>query len=125
MGQKVHPNGMRLGIVKEHSSIWYAGKREYAGRLLSDLKIRSFFQNRLKSSQISEIKIKRAADNVDVTIYAAKPGTILGKRGAELDKLKAAGVNWLCCFLSLTVFSDLKSSPRAFAMCLASSRASV
>ena len=90
MGQKVHPNGMRLGIVKEHSSIWYAGKREYAGRLLSDLKIRSFFQNRLKSSQISEIKIKRAADNVDVTIYAAKPGTILGKRGAELDKLKAA-----------------------------------
>jgi small subunit ribosomal protein S3 len=90
MGQKVHPNGIRLGIVKEHSAIWYAGKREYANRLLSDLKIRSFIHKNLKSAQISEIKIKRAANNVEVTIYTAKPGSVLGKKGSELDKLKLA-----------------------------------
>ena len=89
MGQKVHPNGIRLGIVKEHNSIWYAGKRDYAARLWSDLKIRSFIQRRLKSFQVSEIKIKRAADNIEVTIYTAKPGSVLGKKGAELDKLKS------------------------------------
>ena len=90
MGQKVHPNGIRLGIVKEHNAIWYAGKREYASRLLSDLKIRSFIQKNLKSAQISDIKIKRAANNVDVTICTAKPGSVLGKKGSELDKLKLA-----------------------------------
>ena len=87
MGQKVHPVGFRLGIVKTWDSRWYADKT-YAEDLHEDLRIRKFLKNKLKNAQVSKIIIERAAQKAKVFVYAARPGMIIGKRCAGLEDLK-------------------------------------
>ena len=90
MGQKVNPHGLRVGVIKEWDSRWYAD-REFADYLVEDYKIREFLKKKLTSdgAGISKIEIERAADRVKVIIYTAKPGVVIGKGGALIEKLKA------------------------------------
>lgn len=89
MGQKVNPHGLRVGVIKDWSSKWYAGDKEFADYLVEDHKIRTFLKKRLYSFGVSKIDIERASDRVKVTIYTAKPGLVIGKGGAEIEKLRA------------------------------------
>ena len=88
MGQKVNPHGLRVGVIKDWNSKWYAEK-DFAANLAEDYKIREFLKKRLYSAGISKIEIERASDRVKVAIYTAKPGLVIGKGGAEIEKLKA------------------------------------
>jgi small subunit ribosomal protein S3 len=87
MGQKVHPVGLRLGIIKTWDSRWYA-KKNYASLLHEDIKIRSIVKERLTHAGVSKIEIERAGQKAKVNIHTARPGIIIGKKGAEVDKLK-------------------------------------
>ena len=89
MGQKVHPTGMRLGIVKEHASIWYADRRTYAQYLLNDLEVRDYLHKRLAQASISRIDIERPPQTARITIYTARPGIVIGKKGEDVDRLRA------------------------------------
>jgi len=80
MGQKVHPVGIRLGIVKEHNSLWYAGPKSYSDCLVTDLQVREFLFKRLKNASVSRIKIERPSENVRITIATARPGIVIGKK---------------------------------------------
>ena len=88
MGQKVHPTGIRLGIVKDHTSVWYADKSEYAAKLLNDLQVRSYLEGQLKSASVSRIEIERPAQNAKITIHTARPGIVIGKKGEDVEKLR-------------------------------------
>ena len=88
MGQKVNPIGLRVGINRTWDSRWYAG-RDYAEKLVTDLKLREFVQEKLKSAGISKVIIERAAKNTKVTVHTARPGVIIGKKGADIEKLRA------------------------------------
>ncbi|MBX2833381.1 MAG: 30S ribosomal protein S3 [Micavibrio sp.] len=88
MGQKVNPIGLRVGINRTWDSRWYAG-RDYADKLVEDLKLREFVQEHLKAAGISKVIIERAAKNVKVTVHTARPGVIIGKKGADIEKLRA------------------------------------
>lgn len=87
MGQKVNPHGLRVGVIKDWDSRWYA-EGDFADNLIEDHKIRTFLKKKLYSSGISKIEIERASDRVKVIIYTAKPGFVIGKGGAEIEKLK-------------------------------------
>jgi small subunit ribosomal protein S3 len=89
MGQKVHPTGIRLGIVKKHTSTWYAGKKQYADKLLTDLKVRSYIRTALASASVSRVDIERPANTARVTIHTARPGIVIGKKGEDVEKLRA------------------------------------
>lgn len=88
MGQKVHPTGIRLGIVKDHTSIWYADKKSYADYLLNDLQVRQFLRKRLSDASVGRIEIARPAQTARVTIHTARPGIVIGKKGEDVDKLR-------------------------------------
>ena len=88
MGQKVNPTGMRLGIVKEHTSVWYAEKQTYAEYLLNDLQVRSFLRERLSQASVSRIEIERPAQTARVSIFTARPGIVIGKKGEDVEKLR-------------------------------------
>ena len=88
MGQKVHPTGFRLGTTEQWRSRWYADKN-YAETLGNDLAIRKFLEKRLKHAALSRVDIERAGDKVQVTIYTGRPGVVIGKKGAEIDTLRA------------------------------------
>lgn len=88
MGQKVNPVGIRLGIVKDWASRWYASAKEYSDILYSDLKVRDYLRKRLSQAGISRIQIDRPARNALVTVLAARPGTIIGKGGRETEALR-------------------------------------
>ena len=88
MGQKVHPKGLRLGIIKDWDAKWYAGKKEFATLLHEDLKIRKYLKKRLFAAGIAGIEIERTANRVKVTIRTAKPGIVIGRGGAEVDSLR-------------------------------------
>ncbi|MBL4782192.1 MAG: 30S ribosomal protein S3 [Porticoccaceae bacterium] len=90
MGQKVHPIGIRLGIVKKHTSVWYADKADYAIKLNSDLRVRSMIEKRLAHASVSRIDIERPSASARITIHTARPGIVIGKRGEDVDKLRAA-----------------------------------
>ncbi|RTE65018.1 30S ribosomal protein S3 [Amphritea opalescens] len=90
MGQKVHPTGIRLGIVKDHTSVWYADKNEYANKLLNDLKVREYLEGELKAASVSRIEIERPAQNAKITIFTARPGIVIGKKGEDVEKLRNA-----------------------------------
>ena len=90
MGQKVHPNGIRLGIVKPHRSVWFAEGQEYADKLISDLEVREFLQKKLKNASVSRIDIQRPAQSARVTIHTARPGIVIGKKGEDVEKLRQA-----------------------------------
>lgn len=87
MGQKVHPNGFRLGVIKTWSSIWYAGK-DYAELLHEDLKLRDYVKKRLYHTGVAKIDIERAGRKAKVHVFTARPGLVIGQRGAEVDKLR-------------------------------------
>lgn len=87
MGQKVNPVGLRVGIIRDWESKWYAGK-DYADLLHEDIKIRELIQQRLKDAAVSSVEIERAANRVNVTIHTAKPGMVIGKGGSEVDNLR-------------------------------------
>ena len=88
MGQKVNPHGLRVGVIKDWDSKWYA-EADFADYLVEDYNIRKYLKNKLYSSGVSKIEIERASDRVKVIIFTAKPGVVIGKGGAEIDKIKA------------------------------------
>jgi small subunit ribosomal protein S3 len=87
VGQKVNPVGLRVGIIRDWESRWYAGK-DFGDLLLEDVKIREYLKNKLKDAAVSRIEIERAANRVNVTIHTAKPGMVIGKGGAEVENLR-------------------------------------
>lgn len=87
MGQKINPTGLRIGIIKDWESKWYADK-DYADLLHEDIKIREYLENRLKIAAVSSIEIERAANRVNVTIHTGKPGMVIGKGGSEVEALR-------------------------------------
>jgi small subunit ribosomal protein S3 len=88
MGQKAHPTGMRLGIVKDWTSKWYADSKEYADLLNTDLQVREFLKKRLAQASVSRIQIDRPAKNAHITIHTARPGVVIGKKGEDIDRLR-------------------------------------
>ena len=88
MGQKVHPTGIRLGITKQHSSIWYADSKNYAERLISDMQVREFVEKQLSRASVSKVVIERPAQTARVTIHTARPGIVIGKKGEDVEKLR-------------------------------------
>ena len=88
MGQKVNPHGLRVGVIKDWDSKWYA-EADFADNLVEDYNIRTYLKKRLYSAGVSRIEIERASDRVKVIIYTAKPGVVIGKGGAEIEKVKA------------------------------------
>ncbi len=89
MGQKVNPAGLRLGIIRDWESKWYAEK-DFADLLHEDIKIRDYLKKKLKESSVSKIEIERAANRVNVTIHTAKPGMVIGKGGTEVENIRSA-----------------------------------
>jgi small subunit ribosomal protein S3 len=89
VGQKVNPIGLRVGIIRDWESRWYAGK-DYADLLHEDIKIREYVSKRLKDASVSKIEIERAANRVNVTVHTAKPGMVIGKGGSEVEALRKA-----------------------------------
>ena len=87
MGQKVNPNGLRLGITKDWESNWYANKRDFGDTLNKDIKIRKFLEKELKNAAVASVIIERTAKRCDITINTAKPGVIIGRGGEDIDKL--------------------------------------
>ncbi len=90
MGQKVNPTGIRLGVIKDHTSVWYADKADYANKLLNDLQVRSYLEAQLKNASVSRIEIERPAQNAKITIHTARPGIVIGKKGEDVEKLRSA-----------------------------------
>jgi small subunit ribosomal protein S3 len=88
MGQKVHPRGFRLGVIESSDSKWFA-RRDYRELLHEDLKLRKFLKERLYHAGISKVEIERAANKAKINIYTARPGIVIGKKGAEIEKLKS------------------------------------
>ncbi|ALP52383.1 30S ribosomal protein S3 [Candidatus Tenderia electrophaga] len=88
MGQKVHPTGIRLGIVKDWTSKWYADSKDFGGFLYTDLKVRDFLQKELSQASVSRIQIERPARNARITIHTARPGIVIGKKGEDIEKLR-------------------------------------
>ncbi|MBZ5751429.1 MULTISPECIES: 30S ribosomal protein S3 [Metabacillus] len=89
MGQKVHPVGLRIGVIRDWESKWFAGK-DYSTLLHEDIKIREYVSKRLNDASVSKIEIERAANRVNVTIHTAKPGMVIGKGGTEVEALRKA-----------------------------------
>ena len=88
MGQKVNPHGIRVGVIKDWDSRWYA-EADFADNLIEDHEIRTYLKKRLYSAGISKIEIERASDRIKIIVHTAKPGVVIGKGGAEIEKLKA------------------------------------
>ena len=88
MGQTVHPTGIRLGITKKHTSTWYAEGKDYADNLLVDLRVREFVKKKLAAASVSRVEIERPAQTAKVTVYTARPGIVIGKKGEDVEKLR-------------------------------------
>jgi len=89
MGQKVHPNGIRLGISRDWSAKWYAEGESYADYLNTDLKARAFLEKELAQAAVSHIQIERPAKSAEITVHTARPGIVIGKKGEDIDRLRA------------------------------------
>jgi len=88
MGQKVHPTGIRLGIVKDHNSIWYADRNKYAKQLVTDIQVRQYIEKKLDNASVSRVVIERPAQTARITIFTARPGIVIGKKGEDVDRLR-------------------------------------
>ena len=88
MGQKVHPTGIRLGVVKGHNSVWYADSKTYAQNLINDLEVREYILKKLDAASVSRVKIERPAQTARITIFTARPGIVIGKKGEDVDGLR-------------------------------------
>ncbi|HLT92604.1 MAG TPA: 30S ribosomal protein S3 [Woeseiaceae bacterium] len=89
MGQKVHPTGIRLGIVKDWASKWYADSKSFPEHVRTDHIVREFIKNRLKDASVSRVQIERPAKKANITIHTARPGIVIGKKGEDIEKLRA------------------------------------
>jgi small subunit ribosomal protein S3 len=89
MGQKVNPLGIRLGITRDWVSKWYAGKKQFAEQIHTDFQVREFLKKKLAEASVSRVHIERAARKVNVTIHTARPGIVIGKKGEDIEKLRA------------------------------------
>ncbi len=87
MGQKVHPTGMRIGIIKDWTSTWYADTKDYARFLNTDLQVREFLRKKLANASVSRIQIERPPNEVKVIIHSARPGIVIGKKGEDIERL--------------------------------------
>jgi small subunit ribosomal protein S3 len=88
MGQKIHPTGFRLSVSRNWASRWYASNREFAGMLAEDIKVREYLKVKLKNAAVSRVLIERPAKNARITIYSARPGVVIGKKGEDIENLK-------------------------------------
>src|SRR5919199_3877363 len=88
MGQKVHPIGFRLGVIKDQQARWYADKRGFTQYLHEDLQVRTMIKSRLADAGVSKVEIERSANQMTVTIHAAKPGIVIGKSGVKVEELR-------------------------------------
>ena len=88
MGQKVHPTGIRLGVVKDHNSVWYADSKTYSQNLINDLEVREYILKKLDAASVSRVKIERPAQTARITIFTARPGIVIGKKGEDVDGLR-------------------------------------
>ena len=107
MGQKVNPHGLRVGVIKDWDSKWYA-EGDFADCLIEDYNIRKFLKKRFYSAGVSKIEIERASDKVKIIIYTAKPGLVIGKGGAEIEKVKAE----LAAYTDKKLIVDIKEVKR-------------
>ena len=88
MGQKIHPTGFRLSVSRNWASRWYANNRDFAGMLAEDIKVREYLKAKLKNASVSRILIERPAKNARITIFSARPGVVIGKKGEDIENLK-------------------------------------
>jgi len=88
MGQKINPTGFRLSISRNWNSRWYASNKDFAGMLAEDIKVREYLKAKLKSAAVSRVVIERPAKNARITIYSARPGVVIGKKGEDIESLK-------------------------------------
>ena len=88
MGQKVNPNGIRLGVIRDWNAKWYSNTKHYADNLISDLKLRSFLKKKLAHAAVSSIVIQRPAQSVNITVHTARPGIVIGKKGEDIERLR-------------------------------------
>jgi small subunit ribosomal protein S3 len=103
MGQKVHPTGIRLGIVKDWTSKWYADSKDFADTLNMDLKVRAFIKKKLKSASVSRVQIERPANNARITIHTARPGIVIGKKGEDVERLRKDVTNMMGVPVSINI----------------------
>jgi small subunit ribosomal protein S3 len=89
MGQKIHPNGFRLAIRRDWTSRWYASNTKFAGMLIEDIKVREYLKKKLKGASVGKICIERPAKNARITIYSSRPGVVIGKKGEDIEVIKA------------------------------------
>jgi small subunit ribosomal protein S3 len=89
MGQKIHPTGFRLAVTRAWGSRWFANNRNFAGMLAEDIQVRDFLKSKLKNAAVSRILIERPAKNARITIYSARPGVVIGKKGEDIENLKS------------------------------------
>src|SRR5512133_3033066 len=90
MGQKIHPTGFRLSVTRNWSSRWFAGNSNFASMLSEDLKVRAYLKKKLKSASVGRVVIERPAKNARITIFSSRPGVVIGKKGEDIEVLKAA-----------------------------------
>jgi len=88
MGQKIHPTGFRLAVSRNWASRWYASNRDFAGMLAEDIKVRDYLRTKLKNASVSRVLIERPAKNARITIFSARPGVVIGKKGEDIENLK-------------------------------------
>ncbi len=88
MGQKIHPTGFRLSVSRNWASRWYASDRDFAGMLAEDIKVREYLKTKLKNASVSRVLIERPAKNARITIFSARPGVVIGKKGEDIENLK-------------------------------------
>lgn len=89
MGQKINPTGLRIGVIKDWNSRWYASKKDFGDTLVEDHKLREYLLNSLSAAGVPKVEIERDAKRVRINIHCAKPGMVIGRQGSEIDKLKA------------------------------------
>jgi len=88
MGQKIHPTGFRLAVTRNWNSRWYANNRDFGDMLAEDIKVRDYLKTKLKNAAVSRVLIERPAKNARITIYSARPGVVIGKKGEDIENLK-------------------------------------
>ena len=117
MGQKVHPLSFRLGYIKDWGSRWYAKNKDFSSYIIEDVKIRKFIKKNFSSASISKVDIERASNRVRIIIFSGRPGVIIGRRGADIDRLR----DELQVITKKEVFVDIKeiSNPMADAQLVA------
>lgn len=119
MGQKVHPHGARVGVIKDWDARWYANKKDFAANLLEDHKIREYIKEKLYAAGIARIEIERAAGKVTVGIHTGKPGVVIGKAGAGIEALKKELAKFTECEVNINIYEVRR--PEANAQLIAES----